>query len=95
MGSISFLESLEVISRSLQAQKSYTIEKYNDVESTAFIAYNASDATNAIAVTTEGQKPEASSQSLHIICQSKLKIEKNQLENPGVLKETNGNIAKR
>lgn len=68
------------------------MEEYDDVGSNALIAYDASDATDA---TTEGQEQEAGSQSLQITRQLELEIEKNQLGNPGVLKATSGNAAKR
>ena len=44
--SISFLESLKVISRSAQVQRSCTMEEYEDIENDAF---NACDATAATA----------------------------------------------
>ena len=86
MCSTSFLESLEAISRSAQAQRSCTMEEYEDVESDALVAY---DATAAI---TEGQEQ---SQSPQITRQLELEAERNQLGNPGVLKATSGNAAKR
>ncbi len=68
------------------------MEEYEDVVSDALVAYDAYDAT---AATTEGQKHEALSQSLQIARQSELETERNQLWNPGILKATSGNAAKR
>ena len=95
MCSISFVKSLKVIPRSLQAQRNCAMEKYEDAGSNALIAYDAYDATDATAATTKGQEQEAGSQSLQITCQSELEIERNQLGNTGVFKATSGNAAKR
>ena len=87
--------SLAVISRNLQAQRSCAIEEYKDIGSNAFIAYNASDATNVTNAITGGQKQEARRQSLQIMGQSELETEENNLGSPGVLKATSRNAAKR
>ena len=71
------------------------MEEYEDVGSNALVAYDASDATEATAATMEGQEQEVGSQSLLIARQLELEIERNQLGNPGVLKATSGNTAKR
>ena len=71
------------------------MEEYEDVGSNALVAYDASDATEATAATMEGQEQEVGSQSLLIARQLELEIERNQLKNPGVLKTTSGNMAKR
>ena len=94
MCSILFLVSLEVILRSLQAQKSCTMKEYKDVGSNALIAYNASDAIDVTDATTGRQEQEAERQSLQIRGQLEMKTEENDLESPGVLKAISKNAAK-
>ena len=93
--SISFLVSLEVISRSLQAEKSCVMEEYKDVGSNALITYNAFDATNVTDATIGGQEQEARRQSLQIMGQSELETEENDLRSSRVLKAISRNVAKR
>ena len=71
------------------------MEEYEDVESNALVAYDASDATEATAATMKGQKQEIESQSLLNARQLELEIERNQLGNLGILKATSGNTVKR
>ena len=86
--SISFLESLEVISRSAQVQKSYIIEEYKDIENNAF------DVCNATTTTKGEQKHETLHQNRQIARQLELEAKRNQLVNPKVLKATSRNAAK-
>lgn len=54
---ISFLKSLEVISRNLQAQRDCAIQEYENMEDNALITYHMSDATNATTATIkQGQE---------------------------------------
>ena len=63
---ISLLERLKVISISLQAQRSCTMEEYEGVEGNALIAYEMSDATDATAATTGGQRQGVEGQDLQV-----------------------------
>lgn len=92
---VSFLESLEVISGSLQAQRSCAMEEYEDVEGNALIAYEGSDAFDANAATTGGQGDGVDGQDLQVTRQLMLEMEKSQLGTPGVLRATSGNAGKR
>lgn len=83
---ISFLGSLWVILKSVQAQRSCIMDEYEDVEN---------DVPDAYDTTTEGQEHGASYQNLQNARQLGLEAERSQLANLGVLKATNGNAAKR
>lgn len=89
LSSISFFGSLEVILKGAEAQRSCTMEEYDDVEN------DATDTCDATAATTEGQEHGAPHQDLQIARQLGLEAERSQLANLGVLKATNGNAAKR
>lgn len=58
------------------------MEKYDDMEGNALIAYNMYDAN---AVITAGQQRRELGQGMRITCQSGLEMERNQLGNPEVL----------
>lgn len=68
------------------------MEEYEDVGRNALIAYDATDATTAA---MEGHSEEAESLNLMIIRQLEQEMEKNELENSGILKASSGNSAKR
>lgn len=70
------------------------MEEYEDMESNALVAYNATGAT-ATAATTEGQEQEEMSERLQILGSPDLQIERSKLRNTGILKATSGNAAKR
>ncbi len=71
------------------------MEEYEDVEGNALIAYERSDATDATAATTGGQKDGIDGQNLQVARQLMLEMEKNQLGTPGILRATSGNAGKR
>ncbi len=70
------------------------MEEYEDIEGDAFDAFDASDAPNA--TTTSGrQENEVTSQNRRMIRQLDVGLEGKLVGNPGVLKATSGNMAKR
>ncbi len=60
-----------------------------------YVENEAHDACDASTATAEEQDHGAQHQDLQIARQLGLEVERNQLENLGVLKATNGNAAKR
>ena len=88
------MESLKVVLRKLQPEKSCIIEEYKNIKSNAFVTYDASNATKVAAATMKGQEHKTKSQSLLITYWLELEIERDQLENFGVLKATSKNAAK-
>ena len=71
------------------------MEEYEDVEGNALVAYDATDSNDATNATTGGQGQGVVGAGLQPTCQSGPEVERNQLGNPGVLKATSGNAAKR
>ena len=71
------------------------MEEYEDMESNALVAYNATGGTDAIAATMEGQEQEEVSERLQIVGSPDLQMERRKLRNTGVLKATSGNATKR
>ena len=71
------------------------MEEYEDIESDALVAYNATGGTDATAATTEGQEQDEMNETLQILGIPDLQIERSKLGNTGVLKTTSGNAAKR
>ena len=69
-------------------------EEYEDMESNALTAYDATAGTDATAATTEGPQDQETARKLQMSCLPELQI-RTKLGNPGVLKATSGNAAKR
>ena len=61
------------------------MEEYEDIESDALVAYDASGEIDAIAAATEGQEQEEMSERLQITGMPDRQIERNILRNTGVL----------
>lgn len=70
------------------------MEEYEDMESNALVAYNATGGT-ATAATMEGQEQEEMSKRWQILGSPDLQIERSKLRKTGALKATSGNAAKR
>ena len=70
------------------------MEEYEDMESNALTAYDATARTDATAATTKGPQDQETARKLQMICLPELQI-RTKLGNPGVLKATSGNAAKR
>ncbi len=70
------------------------MEEYEDIEGNALIEYKRSDATDATAATTGGQRDGVDGQNLQVARQLMLEMEKNQLGTPGILRATSGNAGK-
>lgn len=68
------------------------MKEYEDVGDNALITYDATIAANATTAAMEGHEEEVGL-DLMITRQLEQEMEKNQLENPGVLKATSGNAA--
>ena len=91
---ISLLNSLQGISRRLQAKRSCAIKEYEDLEGNALIAYEMRNATDVTAATTGEQSQGVEGQDVLVDRQPMLEMNKNQLGTPGVLRATSGNAGK-